>query len=490
MTTMPVQKGFYVTSPIGARWGTTHWGTDFGRDGGSGGYPVYAVKDGTVVQAGPASGFGRWIRLDHPASVGGGESVYGHIIPEVATGECVTEGQRIGRINPNSATNGGVPPHLHFEFYRYSWVPAARRVLGETILDPEEVLRGATWPGEQTTPPATIFGVDVSEHQDGMSLKQAKREGIQFAILRLCDGTYRDRSFRSHLDDAERAGLLVSSYWYLRAPSEGTTIAQQVDVIDQQMGGRRDLSVWIDVESVDGARKLLTGQDVWAAKRELEKRGYTVAGIYSGAWYWEHMPGGEPAMQGLGNLWVSHYGKRNAYGNYKTIYANEDGGNHPGWEYPLGDKLPDILQYGSSGLVAGWYVDVNAFKGTREELARIFNPNHAKEDELTMADIQRIIDHIDRRTDEIKRYIDARVTGPIGSDVKDIRQQLTGGRDKIIREDGTVDLPASYPGWGQLGKNTDGKNLTVTDAIAALRQDFAELGRTVIKMREENRWTK
>ena len=54
MTTMPVEKGFVVTSPLGKRWGTTHWGTDYGRDGGSGGYPVYAVKDGTVVQAGAA----------------------------------------------------------------------------------------------------------------------------------------------------------------------------------------------------------------------------------------------------------------------------------------------------------------------------------------------------------------------------------------------------------------------------------------------------
>ena len=104
-----------------------------------------------------------------------------------------------------------------------------------------------------------------------------------------------------------------------------------------------------------------------------------------------------------------------------------------------------------------------------------------------MADIERIIAHIDRRADEIKRYLDVRVTEPIGSDVKDVRQQLTGGRDKVVREDGTVDLLASYPGWEQLGENADGQNLTVTDAIAALRQDFAELGRIVIKMRKETR---
>ena len=381
MTTMPVDKGFYITSGFGPRSGGYHWGTDFGRGGGSGGHPVYAVKSGTVTRAGAASGFGRWVTIDHPASNGGGETVYGHIIPEVSAGQHVNEGQRIGRIDPNRNTNGGVAPHLHFEWHKFSWSPP-----GPNRLNPEIMLKGAKWPGDTAPAPkptakGEIFGVDVSEHQDGMSLKRAKQEGISFAILRLCDGTYRDRTFSSHLKDAESAGLLVSTYWYLRAPSEGTTISQQVDVIDQQMKGRRDLSVWIDVESVSGSRKLLTGADVHAAKRELEKRGYTVAGIYSGAWYWEKMPGGEPSMDGLGSLWVSHYGQRNAYGNYRVIYANEGGANHPGWRYPLGDKLPDILQYGSNGLVAGKYVDVNAFKGTRAELAQVFGydpkPTHS-----------------------------------------------------------------------------------------------------------------
>lgn len=52
--------------------------------------------------------------------------------------------------------------------------------------------------------------------------------------------------------------------------------------------------------------------------------------------------------------------------------------------------------------------------------------------------------------------------GPIGQDVKDIRQQLTGGRDTIVREDGTIDLVNSYPGLTFLA---DG---TVPDALARI----------------------
>lgn len=160
-----------------------------------------------------------------------------------------------------------------------------------------------------------LYGLDVSEHQNGMYLHRAQAEGYDFVIIRLCDGTYRDKIFGSHLQDAESAGLITSAYWYLRSPSEGSTIAQQVDVIDQQMGGRRDLGVWIDVESVSRNHQLLlTGDDVWAAKRELESRGY-------------HVPG--------------------------------------------------ILQYGSNCHAAGYpgVVDVNAYRGSHDELRHLFTGN-------------------------------------------------------------------------------------------------------------------
>ncbi|OUJ22320.1 peptidoglycan DD-metalloendopeptidase family protein [Corynebacterium kefirresidentii] len=476
MVTHPMRQGTYqVSSGYGPRWGTFHAGLDFAAPIGT---PIYAAADGVVVEGRErynVSGFGSWIWLDCQDSVGK-DFIYGHVKHDgilVKAGDRVRAGQQIGVVGNEGQSTG---PHLHFEV----WGAPGR--LGGAHQDPAPYLAGAAQPGDTVGKQGgTLHGIDISEHNDGLSCVKAKQEGMEFAIIRLCDGTYVDPVFHSHLADAEQAGMLISTYWYLRAPSEGTTIAQQVDVIDQQMGGRRDLPVWIDVESIDERfppgdprHYLLHGEDVWEAKRELERRGYRVPGVYSGAWYWEHMPGGEPSMQGLGALWCSNYGDSNGVGEPRALYASEGGDHHPGWDYPLGDRKPDLLQFGSRGTVAGHpNVDINAYRGTRGELEALFTGKQ----ELSMSEIQRILDHIDRKAEETKRYVDIRITDPIGSDVKDIRQQLTGGRDKIVRKDGTVDIEASYPGWKHLGLNEKGKGITPVDALAHMIQMIVRIER-------------
>lgn len=138
----PMERGLVVTSGFQTPGRPDHWGIDIGWDGGSAGLPVYAAQGGTVT-AGPASGFGWWVLVDHPTEDGGGLTVYGHIIPEVLTGARVEAGARIAHINPNPSTNGGVAPHLHFEVHRWQWSWP-----GPDRLDPLAWLAGAGYPGE------------------------------------------------------------------------------------------------------------------------------------------------------------------------------------------------------------------------------------------------------------------------------------------------------------------------------------------------------
>ncbi|WP_306594153.1 GH25 family lysozyme [Corynebacterium striatum] len=450
MTTMPVNAGFVVTSPFGARWGTTHWGTDFGLAGGSGGHPIFAVREGTITRAGAASGFGQWITLDVDAANGGGLFVYGHVIPEVSVGQRVSEGQRIGRINPDSNTNGGVAPHLHFEQHRHVWSQP-----GPDRLDPmTHALKGAVWPGhgqKKEDKMTTIYGVDVSEHQNGMSLAAAKREGIEYAIIRTTDGTYKDRCYRSHLDDAESAGLITAAYHYLRNPSEGTSIAQQVQASIEVMGDAKR-PMWLDCETPAG----LHVDHIREAKREFERRGVRVIGAYSYVPYWEgRIAPGEPDSHEFGAFWVAAYGQ-NRTGAPAAIYP---GNGASQWDYPLGNQKPALWQYGSNAQVAGYNVDINAYRGTRDQLRALFygGKRHHEGEEMTT------------------KFFTDFLTGYLGPQIKAIQEiwtQLRGPGGK---------------GWEQLGQNAQGQNLTPVDALAAIRQQLAQIQADLDELKEKRK---
>ncbi|WP_084478813.1 M23 family metallopeptidase [Nocardia jejuensis] len=102
---LPAKGAF--TSGFGSRWGTFHAGIDIAAPIGS---PIYAVAAGTVIDAGPAQGFGLWVRIRHDD---GTISVYGHMYDfSVSVGERVPAGLQIARIGNRGDSTG---PHLHFE---------------------------------------------------------------------------------------------------------------------------------------------------------------------------------------------------------------------------------------------------------------------------------------------------------------------------------------------------------------------------------------
>lgn len=97
------------TSGFGARWGVQHLGIDVA---GPIGTPIYAVADGEVIDAGPASGFGMWVRLLH---ADGTITVYGHVdTTTVSVGEYVFAGDQIATMGNRGFSTG---PHCHFEVW-------------------------------------------------------------------------------------------------------------------------------------------------------------------------------------------------------------------------------------------------------------------------------------------------------------------------------------------------------------------------------------
>ncbi|GAA1211271.1 M23 family metallopeptidase [Prauserella alba] len=98
-----------LTSGYGARWGTVHYGIDIANSIGT---PIHSTLPGEVIDAGPASGFGMWVRVQHSDGL---ISVYGHIDEAtVSVGQQVAAGEQIATMGNRGQSTG---PHLHFEIH-------------------------------------------------------------------------------------------------------------------------------------------------------------------------------------------------------------------------------------------------------------------------------------------------------------------------------------------------------------------------------------
>jgi murein DD-endopeptidase MepM/ murein hydrolase activator NlpD len=105
---LPV-AGARLTSTFGQRWGTLHAGIDLAAPIGT---PEYAAMDGVVLEAGPASGFGLAVYIQHE---NGDVTVYGHMEEIlVSAGQVVKAGDTIALLGNRGQSTG---PHLHFEVH-------------------------------------------------------------------------------------------------------------------------------------------------------------------------------------------------------------------------------------------------------------------------------------------------------------------------------------------------------------------------------------
>ena len=91
-------------------------------------------------------------------------------------------------------------------------------------------------------------------------------------------------------------------------------------------------------------------------------------------------------------MWLANYPSSRA-APYRQLW---DSIPKAKFDYPLGDQRPLLWQFASSGLVDGWRtgVDVNVFRGTKDELRELFygsaNKKTSTPKEVTMTDFDQI----------------------------------------------------------------------------------------------------
>ena len=160
----PLSPKGRVTSGFGPRRSPTqgassvHKGVDISLPGDERG-DIVAAADGVVTRAGPASGFGNAIFIEHRDSSGKvvATTVYGHMNEMyVKTGQKVSAGQKIAK-EGNAGVGTGA--HLHFELHKGKWgnpvdplpyINGQHEIEGE---DPMEVDDSVMVAGESETGP-------------------------------------------------------------------------------------------------------------------------------------------------------------------------------------------------------------------------------------------------------------------------------------------------------------------------------------------------
>lgn len=199
--------------------------------------------------------------------------------------------------------------------------------------------------------------IDISNHQGAFDVGRAVSEGYAGVWMKATEGVgWEDWTFDTFAPQVIATGAIPGAYHYLRAGSGRDQCDEFYDRI-RTWGGPDGWLVACDNE-VDASWQ--TTVDFFARWRELA--GDHPMFMYSGNWWWGCR--GWDGASLTPYLWDSRYVNGSDYGSalYEQVPESWWSSRYGGW------GAVTVLQFSSSGLVAGRQVDVNAFRGTVDEL--------------------------------------------------------------------------------------------------------------------------
>lgn len=372
----PIRRSTYtISSGFGPRPGGFHAGLDFAAKDGT---PFYACQDGTVQYIGAADGYGQWIVVDSDDAQGAGCVEYGHMWDAFATGlrvgAHVKAGQLLGYVGSNGQSSG---PHLHISVW-------PRGYGGAPKIDPAVWLRGAAHPGSIPPPsPAPGGTVNVPNPVTRTQLSPNRHSGgrdVDWIVMHTQEGSgnaagivnYLGResaqvSYNAVVDDRETV-LVVPWDQNPWSAMNANTRGDHILMAGSFAGWSREK--WLSPDARDGKNE----------DAQLTRAAALVA--------WRC------AVRDIPIRFVGGNGMPKVPGVCGHIDFGQWGGGHtdPGPNFPWGELISRAISIYNGG-----------------------------KDWLAMASMQEVEALIYKC---LKVYV-----GPGLSDIKDIRQQITGGRD-------------------------------------------------------------
>ena len=180
-----------------------------------------------------------------------------------------------------------------------------------------------------------IKGIDVSEFQGSIDWAKVKKDGVEFAILKLgniydAQSNYKDSKFDTNYKEAKKRGIKIGAYIYNYCNTVNTLKKGLEWAIGKLNGKKLDLPLYLDMEDKDIQGETvatLTNQCNEFAKY-VKSKGYQ-AGVYANANWLKNELDTDKFDEDL-SIWVAQF---------KVNKPQIDN--------------PDIWQYASDGRVSG-----------------------------------------------------------------------------------------------------------------------------------------
>lgn len=211
-------------------------------------------------------------------------------------------------------------------------------------------------PPDPSVAAPTVLGVDVSHYQGSVNWATAKSRGVRFAWIKASEGSgVRDTRFVQNARNARAAGVLWGPYVFYRF---SVSPERHMDALLAQMaavGSDPSLPIAIDLEDDQAARP-----DGAAARRfsELVAARWGRAIVYTARWWWARFTTPQ-AWAGALPLWVADYSG--------PVDMPRDWTD---WTVHQYTSSGDGRYYGAASTA----IDLNVYRGTIEQLARLYQP--------------------------------------------------------------------------------------------------------------------
>lgn len=288
-----------------------------------------------------------------------------------------------------------------------------------------------------------IYGPDVSRYQGAVDHARVRREGHDFLIAKISQGsTLRDPQWPRNRDGGRAAGLITLGYHYI----DTTPADSQARNCAAALG---DKAVPVALDHERGGGNINQFRAVLDAFR---RNGMRVVLSYIPPFYWREI--GQPDLRGLPPLWKARY-PGSASASPAAMYAKVP--SHY-WD-AYGGQAPVLLQFTDAAQVAGQKMDCNAFLGSRDQFAALVGSTGGGSSPLQLEGFLMSLSDAEQ------------------AEMRDILRNL---HFQLITGDGSKD----HWGW-QTWPGGSGERLTIVDYLRRSNERAESLTHTVALLRAD-----